>query len=87
VKNRFDKNRPLNPFINDPALEWTEVSVSLGHYRYLRYRSPNGGYGNVAEIEFYRSGVKLTGTGFGTPGSWSDSGNTFEKAGLLRSVG
>jgi hypothetical protein len=34
----------------------------------------------VAEIEFYRSGVKLTGTGFGTSGSWSDSGNTFEKA-------
>lgn len=64
----------------NPPLAWTEVNVSLGNYRYLRYRGPNGSYGNVAEIEFYRNGVKLTGTGYGTPGSYANNGNTFEKA-------
>ena len=34
----------------------------------------------MAEIEFYRAGVKLAGTGFGTPGSWNNVGNTFAKA-------
>jgi List-Bact-rpt repeat protein/fibronectin type III domain protein len=64
----------------NPPVAWTEVTVSLGDYRYLRYRGPNGSYGNVAEIEFYRNGVKLTGTGYGTPGSYNNNGNTFEKA-------
>ena len=54
--------------------------MSLENYRYLRYRSPNNSLGNVAEIEFYRTGVKLTGTSYGTPGSWNNSGNTFDKA-------
>jgi len=65
---------------SNPPLAWTEVSVSLGNYRYLRYRGGSGSYGNVSELEFYRSGVKVTGAGFGTPGSWSNSGSTFEKA-------
>ena len=73
---------------SNPPEGWSEVNVNLGHYqlsdptdyRYLRYRGPNGSHGNVAEIEFYRSGVKVTGTGFGTPGSWYNSGNTFDKA-------
>ena len=64
----------------NPPLNWTSVNVSLGSYRYLRYRGANNSYGNVAEIEFYRAGVKLTGTGFGSPGSWNNSGNTFSKA-------
>ncbi|MFZ0712273.1 MAG: fibronectin type III domain-containing protein, partial [Terrimicrobiaceae bacterium] len=63
-----------------PQLLWSEASVSLGNYRYLRYRAPSNSFGNVAEIEFYRNGVKLTGTGYGTPGSWNNSGNTFDKA-------
>ena len=52
----------------------------FGELRYLRYRGPNGSYGNVAEIEFYRGGVKLNGTGYGTFGSWNNSGNPFDKA-------
>lgn len=43
----------------------TGVTVkSADYYRYLRYISPNNGYGNVAEIEFYgkykdvESGIK-----------------------------
>ncbi|HET7238072.1 MAG TPA: fibronectin type III domain-containing protein [Terrimicrobiaceae bacterium] len=63
-----------------PPAAWTALNVNLGNYRYLRYRSPNGSYGNVAEIEFYRGGVKLKGTGYGTTGSWRNRGNTFQKA-------
>jgi hypothetical protein len=64
-----------------PALGWSIADgVDLKDYRYLRYRGPNGSYGNVAEIAFYRDGVKLTGTGFGTPGSWNNQGNTLDKA-------
>jgi hypothetical protein len=65
---------------SNPPLAWSEVGTDLKDYRYLRYRSPNNSYGNVAEIEFYRDGVKLTGPGFGTLGSWNNQGNTLEKA-------
>jgi len=66
--------------------QWTSVPLSVDPktYRYLRYVSPNGGWGNVSEIAFYSgtgsSAVKLTGTSFGTPGSYANSGNTFDKA-------
>jgi len=36
-----------------PATTWVTVDVSTVSYRYLRYLSPTGSYGNVAEIEFY----------------------------------
>lgn len=52
----------------------------MENFRYLRYRGPDGSYGNVAEIEFYRKGLKVRGVGFGTPGSWNNNGNTFSKA-------
>jgi len=64
---------------------WTvaALSVDLKTYRYLRYLSPNGYYGNIAELEFYSgtgaSAVKLVGTPFGTPGSWQNQGNDFTK--------
>ena len=66
--------------------QWTSAALSVDPktYRYLRYVSPNGGWGNVSEIAFYSgtgsAAVKLTGTPFGTPGSYAGSGNTFEKA-------
>jgi hypothetical protein len=63
-----------------PPLAWTEVSANLENFRYLRYRGPDGSYGNVAEIEFYRKGLKVRGVGFGTPGAWNNNGNTFAKA-------
>jgi hypothetical protein len=49
-----------------PPLARTAVDVNLGNYQYLRHRGPNGSYGKVAEIEFYRRGVKITGTSRGT---------------------
>jgi hypothetical protein len=63
-----------------PTLAWTQVNANLGSFRYLRYRGPGMSWGNVAEIEFYRNGVKVNGTGYGTPGSWKNSGNTFSMA-------
>ena len=66
--------------------QWTSAPLPSDPkiYRYLRYLSPNGGWGNVSEIAFYSgsgsSAVKLTGTPFGTPGSYAGSGDTFDKA-------
>ena len=65
---------------NTPSPAWNEVQVDFRDYRYLRYRGPTNSFGNVAEIEFSRAGTKLSGTGFGTPGSWSNQGSTFDKA-------
>ena len=56
------------------------MSVDLKEYRYLRYRGPENSFGNVAEIELYRDGTKVTAPSFGTSGSWYDQGGTFDKA-------
>src|SRR4029077_7518575 len=70
----------IETITSNPPLDWNELSVDLKNYRYLRYRGPTDSFGNVAEIEFYRGGVKLTGVGFGTPGSWNNQGSIFDKA-------
>ncbi len=64
-----DNQYSILPTIADPAT-----------FRYLRYLAPDGTYGNVGEIEFDSKGAKLTGTAFGTPGSYYGSGNDFTKA-------
>jgi hypothetical protein len=46
---------------------WAEVSTLLG-------------VGNVAEIEFYRNGIRVTGADYGTRGSWNNNGKTSQKA-------
>jgi hypothetical protein len=58
---------------------WSELNLGSTNYRYWRYLSPNAGYGNVAEVEFYNGTTKLSGTGFGTAGSW-DGVSTYTKA-------
>ncbi len=55
------------------------LSVDPAAYRFLRYLAPNGAYGNIAELEFDSQGKKLTGTAFGTAGSYAGSGNDFTK--------
>jgi hypothetical protein len=41
-----------------PTVAWQQVDLTNATaYRYLRYLAPNGGYGNVAEVEFYTSGT------------------------------
>ena len=66
--------------------QWTSIPLTTDPktYRYLRYLSPNGGWGNVAEVAFYSGSgagaVQLAGTPFGSPGSYNNDGNTFAKA-------
>jgi len=59
---------------------WSEVQLGTSLYRYLRYVSPGGSYGNIAELQFYNNTTLLTGTGVGTSGSFGNYGNTFDKA-------
>jgi hypothetical protein len=55
---------------------WSTGTVSTPTtWRYLRYLSPNAGWGNVAEVEFYNGGTKLTGTKFGSAGSYNNDPN------------
>jgi hypothetical protein len=50
-------------------------------YRYVRYKSPEKGNCNVAEIEFTgASGNKLAGVHIGAAGSYKDLGSTGDKA-------
>ena len=69
---------------NTPPAGTSMVAVACPEaYRYLRYLSPNGSYGNVAEIAFFApqivSSGRLAGTPFGTSPSYSP-GNEFDKA-------
>jgi len=74
---------------------WVDVTITdQTAYRYLRYLSPEGGYCNIAEIEFYTDTtapppppppdpgpqpIKVTGTAFGTGPPWA-VGREFDKA-------
>ena len=61
--------------------QWTEITVAQRElYRYVKFESPSGGWGNIAEVEFYSGDQKLTGTVFGTAGSRGGSGNDFRNA-------
>jgi hypothetical protein len=64
-------SRVLHTVTETPPDGWTEVSVDFGEDSRFRYRAPDGGYGNVAEIEFCRRGAKVFAAESGTSGSWS----------------
>jgi Chitobiase/beta-hexosaminidase C-terminal domain/Divergent InlB B-repeat domain/FlgD Ig-like domain len=75
-------NGPYTTFFivpNVPSPGWSEFSVNMQGYRCVRWRDPNS-TGRVAELEFWRNGVKMTGTSFGTEGSWDNNGNTYPRA-------
>ncbi len=64
-----------------PEKQWTDVALSSPlRFRYVKYESPNGGWGNVAELEFYAGDARVTGAPFGTTGSRDNGGNDFAKA-------
>ena len=64
-----------------PDGQWSQMPVSNPTaFRFLRYLAPMNAYGNVSEIAFYNGSTQLTGTGFGTSGSWHSQGNDFTKA-------
>jgi len=64
-----------------PEGEWSQLIVNNENsYRYFRYIGPDGGYSNIAEMEFYNvKGQKLTGTPFGTTPACS-MGSEYYKA-------
>jgi hypothetical protein len=57
-------------FANETPKYWSEVTLSnlTDSYKAIRYVSPDWGYGNVAELEFYNGDKKLTGTVFADDG-------------------
>lgn len=63
----------------EPALLWNTAKVTnTTAWRYLRYVSSNGGYGNVAEIEFYTSN-EISRSGWSAKASSTDSGSATDK--------
>ncbi len=56
--------------------EWTDLTFENHEpYRWVRYEAPPGSRGNVAEVEFYSGSRKLSGGGFGSPGSQPPGGH------------
>lgn len=49
---------------------------NLQVYRYIKYASPSGSHGAIAELEFYHGDVRLQGAGFGTASLNSGGGYT-----------
>lgn len=77
----FSDKKLLYTIEDMPAVAYQRIRVAdMKPYRYVRYVSPKGGNGNVAEIEFYgNNGKKLEGRIIGTPGSWYNSPMTCDK--------
>lgn len=50
-------------FVPTQGIYTVQDVSSGGTYRYVRYLSPNGGWGNIAEVEFYTSSSTVPGTG------------------------
>lgn len=80
---------PTNDFVElgrirevPPDGQWIDVKVDARGevYRYIKIETPPNSWGSVAEIEFYASGLRLTGRGFGTTGSREDRDTTWERA-------
>ncbi|MBC7892052.1 MAG: T9SS type A sorting domain-containing protein [Sphingobacteriaceae bacterium] len=62
---------------------WNEFSfANTTPYAYVRYLTPEYGYCNLAEVEFYNGSTRLTGRTFAdASGPWSgETGRSFEKA-------
>lgn len=78
----FSDKKLLYTIEEMPKVAYQKVRVpDMNSYRYVRYVSPKGGNGNVAEIEFYGDNGKiLNGRNIGTPGSWYNSPSTCDKA-------
>lgn len=50
----FSNAVTLHTISGTPPLAYTQVNISNGTaFRYVRYLAPNGGWGNIAEVDFY----------------------------------
>jgi hypothetical protein len=78
VVNLYTIASNANP--SSTALTTQPINATTA-YRYVRYLSPSGSYGNIAELQFSgRSLSPLIGTTIGTSGSYENDGNTSAKA-------
>ncbi|MDR0574015.1 MAG: transglutaminase-like domain-containing protein [Tannerella sp.] len=77
----FSDAKVLHVINHIPGMFYNEVTLrTTAKYRYVRYKSPEEGYCNVSEIEFYGpDGRRLPGTPAGTPGAWNNSNRTCDK--------
>lgn len=79
---------PTNGFVDlaeitDPPAdgEWLELALeNTQAYRYVKYYSPGGSHGVIAELELFAGEQRLAGAAFGTAGSLGDAGTVFENA-------
>ncbi len=91
VGGKFQGSADGNTYVNLATITQTPASGQFNTltfstpaaYRYLRYLGPNSGYGNIAELEFDSgtgsSLAKISGSPFGTPGSYQNNGNDITK--------
>jgi hypothetical protein len=81
-RSDFSGAKVLHAIDNIPGMLYNDVILKMpANFRYVRYKSPEEGFCNVAEIEFYGSeGEKLSGTSIGTSGAWNNSNSTCDKA-------
>jgi hypothetical protein len=76
---------PANANPSSTALTVQPITNTTA-YRYYRYLSPAGSYGDVSEVQFFgtpgglTNTTKLTGSVIGTAGSFNNQGNTAAKA-------
>ncbi|MDR1339147.1 MAG: transglutaminase-like domain-containing protein [Prevotellaceae bacterium] len=78
----FSDAKVLYTINHIPGIFYNDVILRIPvNYRYVRYKSPEGGGCMVSEIEFYGSEEeKLSGISIGTPGAWNNSNRTCDKA-------
>jgi hypothetical protein len=78
----FSDARVLHAVDRIPEYPYREAVLKTpAKCRYVRYRSPPGGWCNVAEIIFYgRDGKPVPGTNTGSPGAWNGTEMTCDKA-------
>ena len=81
-KPDFSDARLLHTIPQNPNVSYQEVMLKKPlHCRYIRYKSPLGGYCNVSEIIFYGQDMeKISGINLGSTGAWDNTDRTCDKA-------
>lgn len=76
-----------------PAGCWSEITIGTSAYRYFGYSAPNGGYGDVAELQFITGPTVIPGAiqvsdfDDGDEGVTYHDNDTINNGGLLRNTG
>jgi len=85
ASNNIDFKNAVTLFevTENPGGIYNEIYITTKEgYRYYRYNSPEEGYGNIAELEFYtkNSTDPLRGKIIGTEGSWENNPKSTKEA-------